>query len=143
MTLLLLLVDPAGEDHQQKLPGVEDEAHDAPMWEVGGNGSSIGWWPTAVNRPKRASVWALQVPCCLTLAVRLSILTIRDRRYLQDATNFTIDILSLHAAVTGDAGQCHFTVVFSEFCKTIEFLAMSSRKGARAGGEKGATWVQE
>ena len=41
--LLLLLVDPAREDHQQKLPGVENETHDAPMRKVGGENFSIGW----------------------------------------------------------------------------------------------------
>jgi len=50
---LLLLVDPAGEDHQQKLPGVEDEAHESPVLESRGQKYSIGRPPYAVNRLKR------------------------------------------------------------------------------------------
>ena len=53
--LLLLLVDPAGENHEEKLPGVENEAHGAPMRKVRGDNLSIGWPPDGVKRPKRAS----------------------------------------------------------------------------------------
>jgi hypothetical protein len=30
--LLLLAIDPAGEDEQQELPGLEDEVHGRPEW---------------------------------------------------------------------------------------------------------------
>jgi uncharacterized protein YbcI len=44
-----------------------------------------------------------------------------------------VQVLSLHHDISTATGE-----------KVILFtLAMSSRKGARAGGEKGATWVQE
>ena len=52
--LLLLLVDPAGENHQQKLPGMEDETHDAPRLKLSRENFSVGWGRAVVNRPKRA-----------------------------------------------------------------------------------------
>jgi hypothetical protein len=39
--LLLLLVDPAGENHQQKLPG-ENETHDSPMLKSRARTSASG-----------------------------------------------------------------------------------------------------
>ena len=52
---LLLAIDPAREDHQQKLPGMEDETHDSPRLKLSGKHFSIGWGRAAVNRPKQAS----------------------------------------------------------------------------------------
>lgn len=75
--LLLLLVDPAREDHQQKLPGVEDETHESPLLKSMGETYSIGWPPAAVHRPKRASAASAQSPRWLTLAVRLTTLAVR------------------------------------------------------------------
>jgi hypothetical protein len=47
--------------------------------------------------------------------------------------------------VTTNTTEFNFLPTFFDCSSTISNgrLAMSSRKGARAGGEKGATWVQE
>jgi hypothetical protein len=50
--LLLLLVDPAGEYYQQKLPGVQNERHDSPMLKARGKNLSIGWRRSVVNRER-------------------------------------------------------------------------------------------
>jgi hypothetical protein len=53
--LLLPLVDQTGENHQQQLPGMENEARESPMLKAASKNSRFGWRSASANRAKWAS----------------------------------------------------------------------------------------
>src|SRR5262249_27770035 len=78
--LLLLAMDPAGQDDQQELPGVQDEVHQsgaADSWLPKGWDEQHRAAPSSCQSAETAQHWTFQAPRKPGIAARLSFFTIR------------------------------------------------------------------
>jgi len=66
-----------------------------------------------------------------------------DPAAADDLFERTAETIQYHQHRNAQARKSHTKATKRKLRRLGTTLAMSSRKGARAGGEKGATWVQE